>query len=161
MLNTPLHSLSTKHVCTDIQLSRKQEKTESIYLNIHLNPVANKGKSTQNLISLFGGVKVPVRITMNLLAASFIFSSLLSVSAAREAAPGAGRFRAAVYEHEMVLSNAQLRAAALSNTGAALRLPRHPLLQGGRRQPHGGQPRGVGDTGVDMYNVCTYTIYTI
>ena len=84
---------------------------------------------------------------MCLLAASFIFSSLLSVSAARGAAPGAGRFRAAVYEHEMVLSNAQLRAATLSNTGAALRLPRHPLLQGGRSQPHGGQPRGAGDTG--------------
>ena len=66
----------------------------------------------------------------------------------------AGRFRAAVYEHEMVLSNAQLRAAALSNTGAALRLPRHPLLKGGRSQPHGGQPRGAGDTGVDMYNAC-------
>ena len=76
-----------------------------------------------------------------------LFSSLLSVSAARGAAPGAGRFRAAVYEHEMVLSNAQLRAATLSNTGAALRLPRHPLLQGGRSQPHGGQPRGAGDTG--------------
>ena len=97
---------------------------------------------------------------MCLLAASFIFSSLL-VSAARAAAPGAGRFRAAVYEHEMVLSNAQLRAAALSNTGAALALPRHPLLQGGRRQPHGGQPRGAGDTGVDMYNVCIYTICNI
>ena len=68
---------------------------------------------------------------MCLLAASFIFSSLL-VSAARGAAPGAGRFRAAVYEHEMVLSNAQLRPATLSNTGAALALPRHPLLQGGR-----------------------------
>ena len=61
MLNTPLHSLSTKHVCTDIQLSRKQEKTESIYLNIHLNPVANKCKSTQNLISLFGGVKAELK----------------------------------------------------------------------------------------------------
>ena len=55
-----------------------------------------------------------------------------------------------MYEHEMVLSNAQLRAAALSNTGAALRLPRHPLLQGGRSQPHGGQPRGAGDPGVDI-----------
>ena len=98
---------------------------------------------------------------MCLLAASFIFSCLLSVSAARGAAPGAGRFRAAVYEHEMVLSNAQLRAATLSNTGAALRLPRHPLLQGGRSQPHGGQHRGAGDTGQDMYNVCIYTIYTI
>ena len=98
---------------------------------------------------------------MCLLAASFLFSSLLSVSAARGAAPGAGRFRAAVYEHEMVLSNAQLRAATLSNTGAALRLPRHPLLQGGRSQPHGGQPRGAGDTGVDMYNVCIYNIFNI
>ena len=99
---------------------------------------------------------------MCLLAVSFIFSCLLSVSAARGAAPGAGRFRAAVYEHEMVLSNAQLRAATLSNTGAALRLPRHPLLQGGRSQPHGGQPRGVGDTGVNINVVSTLsTLFTL